>query len=164
MERFWKKVTYEPNSGCWLWDASANPKGYGQFVLEGVPLKAHRFAYEMLVGEIPRGEIILHECDNPSCVNPAHLRSGTYKENTSDIINKGRASCRRGHKMTPENTQIDKHGIRRCRTCLKERVRKNVEENRDRHRAYWRNHVRKKREMRLADDFTRGDRRRRVGS
>jgi hypothetical protein len=162
MERFWKKVTFEPNSGCWLWTASLSKAGYGQFVLEGIPLKAHRFSYEMLVGEIPRGSIILHKCDNPACVNPAHLRPGSYKDNVQDSIAKGRSSCKRGHKFTEENTHVDKSGVRRCLTCMRERSNRHREENREKHRGYWRKYVKKKREQRIADDFTRGIRREKV--
>lgn len=52
--------------------------------------KAHRYAYEYYKGEIPKGLIIRHVCDNPRCVNPDHLMAGTHKENVHDMMTRGR--------------------------------------------------------------------------
>lgn len=78
---------------CWVWDSPRNANGYGVF---GNANKrntlAHRFAYELFVGKIPSGLFVLHHCDNPPCVNPAHLFVGTAKDNAKDCVQKGRNS------------------------------------------------------------------------
>lgn len=79
--RFWPKV--DKSGDCWLWTGSLDHRGYGQFYLRSgaAPAKAHRFAYELLVGPIPEGMSIDHRCHNPTCVNPEHLRPATHKQN-----------------------------------------------------------------------------------
>lgn len=99
-ERFLKKI--QKTKTCWLWTATKNRKGYGQFgVRRGSKWKieyAHRVAYEMFVGKIPKGLLVLHNCDNPTCVNPKHLWTGTNYDNCKDRIKKGRSADTRGEK------------------------------------------------------------------
>src|SRR5690606_31175394 len=68
--------------------------GYGLFRPGGTAPKelAHRLSYEDENGAIPGGMVILHSCDNPSCVNPSHLRAGTKKDNSVDAASKGRVN------------------------------------------------------------------------
>ena len=58
--------------------------------MTGKMVKAHRAAYETWVGPIPEGLVVRHMCDNPPCINPEHLRTGTYLENNHDMILHGR--------------------------------------------------------------------------
>jgi hypothetical protein len=94
-QRFMDKVTPEPNSGCWLWTARVNHKGYGNFVSRPFWL-AHRYSYATYRGPIPDGLKVLHKCDIPSCVNPDHLFLGTDLDNARDRDAKGRLGPRHG--------------------------------------------------------------------
>lgn len=90
VKRFWAKVAIGAPAECWEWQAGTN-RGYGQFVLDGCSVKAHRFACELHRGVIPDGMVIMHMCDNRSCCNPAHLKVGTQAANVADMCTKGRA-------------------------------------------------------------------------
>jgi hypothetical protein len=92
-ERFWAKVAVGESDACWEWQASLDGKGYGQFFPTGRRrggVRAHRWAFEDRHGPIPPGRILLHECDNPRCVNPDHLRIGTQADNVRDMWDKNR--------------------------------------------------------------------------
>lgn len=92
-ERFWMKV--EKTEGCWIWRALRSDSNYGRFMVSRSPQKlvqAHRLAWELTIGPIPDGLWVLHRCDNPPCVNPAHLFLGTRMDNIRDMHAKGRAS------------------------------------------------------------------------
>lgn len=83
-------------TGCHEWTGQLDRGGYGKISIPGRGTqKVHRVAYEMLVGEIPTGVLVLHHCDNPKCFNPAHLYLGTHKDNTRDRIKRGRHWGRR---------------------------------------------------------------------
>jgi hypothetical protein len=77
-------------SGCLLWTGSKNQKGYGRILVNGKNRHAHRIAWELANGTIPEGMQILHRCDNPTCVNQAHLFTGTNQDNVTDMMSKGR--------------------------------------------------------------------------
>jgi hypothetical protein len=85
--RFWNLVDTGDNNSCWNWLGSKTKEGYGNF--SGT--KAHRVSYKWKYGAIPNGLDILHKCDNPSCVNPSHLVTGTHQDNMRDMVNKGRS-------------------------------------------------------------------------
>ena len=92
LDRFWSKVDQSNLSGCWPWTGSRNTKGRGQFMwTDRKPRLAHRVAYWLTAGAIPDGLLVCHHCDNPLCCNPAHFFLGTNKDNTQDMVRKGRA-------------------------------------------------------------------------
>lgn len=83
-------ISPEPMSGCWLWMGSAiNKKGYGYIRADQKSQQAHRVVYKFYVCD-PGNNLVLHKCDNPSCVNPEHLFLGTVLDNNRDRHQKGR--------------------------------------------------------------------------
>ena len=89
-ERFLEKVGPVTDAGCREWLSTKSKAGYGQFKHKGKHLKAHRVSYEFYKGEILFGLVVMHSCDNPTCVNPEHLSLGTPRDNTLDSVKKGR--------------------------------------------------------------------------
>ena len=89
--RFWAKVDKSAGTdGCWLWLGCMQATGYGRYRRrEGTTDYAHRVAMEMAGHDIT-GLVVCHRCDNPSCVNHAHLFLGTHADNVSDKVSKGR--------------------------------------------------------------------------
>lgn len=107
---FWPKVN--KGAACWLWTAGMVPTGYGKISIDARVLgvtkqrvfPAHRLAWALANGPIPEGLFILHSCDTPACVNPAHLRPGTAEENYANAKSRGRNTegPRHGSKSSPE--------------------------------------------------------------
>jgi hypothetical protein len=139
--RFWNKIApMTEGSGCWEW-LGAITGGYGSFDHR----RAHRVSWEMHNGPIPVGEgahgtCVLHRCDNPTCVNPAHLFLGTNRDNALDRERKGRGAptyliahrvrlakcadaCPQGHAVNATNTGRRKNGARYCRVCQRDAMR-----------------------------------------
>lgn len=112
IDRFWTKVNQNSNNGCWEWTAGTTAAGYGCFSLSKMPKLAHRVSYELHhPNQQISGLFICHKCDNPKCVNPAHLFAGTHKDNMRDMVVKGRSSA--GEKRhTAKLTEQDVIAIR----------------------------------------------------
>ena len=92
--RFWRSVERIPEHSCWEWVGARNQDGYGVISVGGrrsPQERAHRLSWRLHYGEIPAGMLVLHRCDNSSCVNPDHLFLGTQADNMRDKIQKGRA-------------------------------------------------------------------------
>jgi len=86
--RLWAKTSKNAETGCWEW-TGRTLKGYGVLKIGRTQWYAHRASYRVRVGEIPKGMMICHHCDNPPCINPAHLYAGTALDNARDFKERG---------------------------------------------------------------------------
>jgi hypothetical protein len=146
-----KRSIPEPMSGCWLWTGAIASHGYGHTRFDGETWYAHRLSWHAHRGPITPGMWVLHRCDVPACVNPAHLFLGTATDNAQDRENKGRGRvkvrkaerpavpsrvwpewklgvcCRRGHPWSPETTYWHQRSrgerTRGCLICKRQRER-----------------------------------------
>ena len=122
-ERLESQTERLPWSGCWVWMGAIDSGGrrlpYGKFWVNsrGRSIVAHRASWAIYHGAIPNGMRVLHRCDVACCVNPEHLFLGTNKDNTQDMIRKGRKYVQRGeasrfNKITEEQARAikDAHG------------------------------------------------------
>jgi hypothetical protein len=107
---FWPKVAYGPESQCWEWKAAKDWDGYGFFRVyingQRRGARAHRVSYLLSGGELSPDQLLLHTCDNPSCVNPRHLTPGTCAENMRQKVDRGRMKPQHGE-ANPANKLTD---------------------------------------------------------
>jgi hypothetical protein len=89
-ERFWRHVPKQPDGECWEWQGTRQSHGYGHLRWGGKQVYAHRVAYLLANGQVPRGVHVMHSCDNPPCVNPQHLSTGSRTDNMQDMVRRGR--------------------------------------------------------------------------
>lgn len=109
-EKFWDSAQPIPFCGCFVWMRGTFSKnGYGAVHFRGVTRRAHRVAWILNNGEIPKGLKVLHSCDNPPCINPAHLFLGTDSDNMKDRDKKNRQCKGADHpdtKLTPHDAKM----------------------------------------------------------
>ena len=140
VEHFWMKVRF--SNDCWEWRGARLSAGYGMFAVDSnksIVKLAHRYAYEICVGEIPAGVDLDHRCHNEDlacrggmscphrrCVRPEHLEVATRRENllrsqwTPAAINARKAHCPQGHILTGSNLIPSALPRRSCRLCNSE--------------------------------------------
>lgn len=137
LERLLERIVVDL-SGCWVWQGSIAPNGYGRMGIgqrsRGTKrtVYTHRLSYELYVGPIPAGRELDHLCRNRACCNPGHLEPVTRRENTlrGDApallaqINGAKTHCIHGHPFDEANTTLRHGGGRRCRACSRERHRR----------------------------------------
>ena len=132
-DRFWSHIDRSSDlDACWLWTGSTFDFGHGCFSLRIGPdrwrnVRAHRIAWALANGADPAPLYVLHRCDVPACCNPAHLFTGSKRDNSLDMATKGRGGrpridvCRAGlHDLTdPANVKIkpDRYSTRVCVPC-----------------------------------------------
>ena len=110
-ERFFKKVRVKGQEDCWIWTGAHNKYGYGRFNYYGKIINAHTASYLINKGEVSPELHVLHQCDNPPCVNPAHLFLGTNLDNIKD-------KCSKNRQKSGEKTRASKltsHEVRSIR-------------------------------------------------
>jgi hypothetical protein len=106
-------------AGCWIWTAHTNPKGYGQVWFNGAARLSHKVVYEELVGVIPDGHTLDHQCRDRACCNPLHLEAIPHGDN----VRRGNAGryvrthCVNGHPYAGDNFKVRVDGTRRCLIC-----------------------------------------------
>ncbi len=120
-ERFWAKVN--KTNSCWLWTGLLSERGYGIFKATK-KVRAHRFAYELLIGPIPDGLSLDHLCRVRHCVRPSHLEPVTAAENNRrgdglTAHNMRKTRCLRGHPFHESTSYLraSRENSRHCRTC-----------------------------------------------
>ncbi|MGH3029276.1 MAG: HNH endonuclease signature motif containing protein [Gaiellaceae bacterium] len=138
-----------PKGECLIWTGSLSSHGYGVLRAEGRTQRAHRFAYELAYGEIPKGLHIHHQCENPPCVNPEHLEAVSPRVNWergnggTTGANARKTHCPQGHPYSEENTYRPpgRSNHRICRICRAEASQRDYQRNkaaRDASRRDWR--------------------------
>lgn len=107
------------SDGCWEWTGSKMRNGYGQteFVVDGKRkvVTAHRLSYQLHKGAIGEGMFVCHACDNPGCVNPAHLFLGSHVDNMSDAKRKGRMHLGSAHGLA----KLDESSVSEIKRLLR---------------------------------------------
>lgn len=96
---FWSKAEIKNPDECWNWRGSVSKNGYGCFAIGRHRISSHRMAYEIGHKKRITGNLLVrHKCDNKICVNPNHLETGTHKDNSQDMVKRGRArnGCQAG--------------------------------------------------------------------
>lgn len=110
IERLLRHITFEPNTGCWLWTAHCDKSGYGQVKFRGRTTEAHRAVFIARGGIVIAGLDLDHTCTIRSCANPEHLDQVTHAVNmwrstAMAGVNKRKTVCLRGHPFDEENTR-----------------------------------------------------------
>lgn len=90
IDTFEQHLKLNDETGCMEWQRSTDKDGYGYVQANGKLMRAHRVAYQRAKGPIPKGDWVLHRCDNPRCCNPDHLFLGDCRSNVDDKVTKGR--------------------------------------------------------------------------
>lgn len=100
-----ERAIIDPQSGCWLWRLALKNDGYGVATAKRKCVRAHRLSWELFRGKIPVEMNVLHHCDVRHCVNPDHLFLGTHKDNSVDMVNKGRSLFGEKHNQAKLSTK-----------------------------------------------------------
>jgi hypothetical protein len=101
LDRLMNKIALPVDTdGCWTWKGAKHSKsrGYGKFRMGEKVMNAHKAAYLIFKGEIDKGLVVAHQCNNEACVNPEHLKLETQSQNMKYCVMSGRHnSCKKGN-------------------------------------------------------------------
>ena len=107
---------------CWMWTARLDDCGYGWFSCKHKNHKAHKYAYEAVLGSVPCGQELDHLCRNRACANPFHVEPVTHTENVARGIaglwQRQKTHCSKGHPFDAQNTYVYTEGVYQKRGCL----------------------------------------------
>ena len=106
IERLEHYTDKKGHDDCWLWLSNKDKDGYGTMRSGSKNKRAHRVAYEHYIGKIPKGKLVLHSCNNPSCVNPNHLRVGVHNDNMRDRFKAGNYTASEKHPNSKFSNKI----------------------------------------------------------
>lgn len=107
LERFLSRV--KVTDSCWEWTGYRKNGRYGTIYFGAESFQAHVISHILYIGPVDPGNVVMHSCDNPSCVNPAHLSQGSLKDNMQDCLAKGRFRKPARYKLSEESvTEITK--------------------------------------------------------
>lgn len=161
-ERILARSIPVPESGCWLWEGTTDPKGYGSLSIKDDRYRAHRISYLAFIGD-PGSLFVCHKCDVPGCVNPKHLFLGTHSDNMIDSVRKRRhrssrkTQCPKGHPLIAHPSESRRY----CPICThaintSERQKRNIQrweaEHTERRAELAREWAQKNRERRRESD------------
>lgn len=113
VELYWSRVGRDPALTCWPWVGALSDHGHGRFWVAGRCVGAHRIGWALAHPDTPLPEMVTHDCDTPSCQNPAHLRAGNVTSNNAEY------RARAGMPGSPLN---DRRGARRRAVALREAI------------------------------------------
>lgn len=126
-DKFWSKVEKGKRQDCWLWNGSRDNRNYGIYCINNKRLKAHRVSWMLHNNkDFPAHLEGAHQCDNPPCVNPHHIKPMTHRENIQQAFDRGLVipsgtkvtHCKQGHELAGANLVASStRGWRRCRIC-----------------------------------------------
>jgi len=124
-DRILSKVIPDRATGCLSWTAAKDSDGYAILQVSGIAARAHRVAYELVIGGLVSGLSLDHVCRNRGCINPFHLEQVTNKENILRgnglaARNARKTHCKNGHALSGDNMRYNRAGSRICRTCARE--------------------------------------------
>lgn len=113
IQRFWERV--DKSKDCWIWMGATQSSGHGRLKIGGKAVLAHRVAYFLANGRLPRKRYVCHRCNNASCVNPDHLYAGTPRQNVLDSI---RAGTHRPPRFNRSGAKLTEYQVRVIRQRL----------------------------------------------
>jgi len=140
MPSLFQKFDLDENTGCWNWKDRRNRQGYGHVRVGNRIENAHRVSLRLSKERYSIDLLALHHCDNPSCVNPAHLYWGTKRDNSQDSVirkrhtNNRKTHCSKGHPLNGENLYSYRRlstGIMRrdCKICRSDAAARHKEKS-----------------------------------
>lgn len=121
------RVEFDTNGGCWLWTGRVSGYKFRGRARQsdGRHIAAARMSFVSFSGPVPSGLQVLHKCNVPACVNPAHLYAGTHQDNMRDLAKTGwytrQTHCVRGH-LLDSDAALRRGNVRKCRLCARERL------------------------------------------